>query len=146
MSVARFSDVSFRGAELAIDRNLEEVQIRAPGLLATDIARGEDDAAPVGREGELLRAAERLARCVGIHVGHDVDGRTSVRGLDEQVAAPAGLPLVPVPDEQTIVDLAARRPARIGFQSFGRRPERVGTAREDLCRERQGCAIARQYE
>ena len=122
----------------AVGRDLPEVEVRRPGLFATDVLAGEDELLRVGGDGDLVEAAERLRRRVGVHLGHQVlrgSGRLPVRAerKDEDVVPAAVLPGVPVADEEAVEEHPARLHRFLRLESL----LRLGRALpgEDLHRE-----------
>ena len=71
-------------------------------MSAPDVAGGEDDDLPVGRERVVLAAAERLRRAVRVHRGHQVEGLALLDVVREEVVARAVLPGVPVPVQEML--------------------------------------------
>ncbi len=72
------------------------------------MARGEHDRPAVRREREFLRSAEGLGGAVGVHAPHHIHRGAAGCRHDEKVRAPAILPLIPVSNEQAIVNTAGR--------------------------------------
>jgi len=135
VSVAVCPAVSLRGAAW-----------RSMGaFLAARVPGGKDDTLAVRREGELLGAAERLRRRVGLHAAHQVHGLPARRGHYENMRPPAVLPGVPVPVQQLVVQPAAGLelgPLVEPVPGFLRRRE----VRVHLHRDRQLRAVRRQAE
>jgi hypothetical protein len=95
------------GRRGAVDRRDEEVEVGRPGLAVAGDAGGEDQLLAVGGEGVFVAVAEWFAGDIGVEGVGDVDGvAAAVEGPDEEVAAAAVLPGVPVADEQAGVELA----------------------------------------
>ncbi len=94
------------GLGRAVEGDVPEVEVGRPGLAVAGHPGGEDQTLAVGREGDLLRPAERLRGHVGVEARGQVVQVAAVlvaRRHDEQVRAPAVLPAVPVAHEQPVV-------------------------------------------
>ena len=97
----------------AVDRGAPDVEIGAPGLGLAGEAGREQHRRPVGREGVVLVAAERLGRGVAVEALHQRPRGAArhARGVEverEQVVVGPVRPGVPVADEQPVEDLAGR--------------------------------------
>ena len=90
----------------------------------------------VGRESDLLRAAERLVGRVGVHGRHEVLGfAAAVHRHEEEVGPAAVAPGVPMADEELVVEASGGLPLFDGLE-LGRR-RLGGQAGEDVHREGQ---------
>jgi hypothetical protein len=105
----------------AVQRNAPQVVIGAPRFLAVGRLGREHHRLAVGRDGEVLVAAERLGRRIAVEAVHQRDrgargdaGLVQLQGV-EVVLGPV-VPGVPVADEQLVVDHAGGLLRALGGQ------------------------------